>query len=334
MANFTCIKNANKNPAIDVDTEFIFSDGTTTVTLVPDNVLKDLAYTIKENFRYGNVIKNLTKDNQAKIIVLLATWTIDDICKILDCLPKKANGKVRSTAIPILITGIKILEGAGEPYAHLNSIDLAVMPTYGPDPDSTATFAKKKIPNQFHIGINSERANNIDANPIIADDGKLHVLSAEKPKAITTLVPGTIYKDIKGREFLYIGSGKIDTGVLHYIKYYETKLSKCTYHEKDYEDNIYIQVTKGIKDKLEKATSFKEFIVDYIDTKSKKILEHSMGVNTDELFYTSKSIKFIEEVETKFEAKDIPNTYNIKVDIVEIPKPGDTKDIELTVNIK
>lgn len=331
MANFTCIVNADKDPTADLSTEFVFSDGTTKVTLVPDEGLKTLA-----KLAYPDdylQVKNFTDANIKKIIDLMSTWTINDICKILDCLPKKSNGKVRSTAIPIIISGIRVID-AGDGYANVASVDLAVIPTYGPDPDSSYTFAKKKIPNQYHIGINTKRVYNIDANPIITDDGKLHVLSAEKPKAITTLVLGTIYKDIKGREFLYIGSGKIDTAVLHYVKYYETKLSKCTYHEKNYENNIYIQITKGIRDKLEKAISFEEFIVDYIDTKSKKILEHSMGVNTNELFYTSKSIKFIEEVETRFEAKDIPNTYIIKVDVVEIPKPGDTKDIELTVNIK
>lgn len=139
---------------------------------------------------------------------------LDDntITKIMECLPRYANGSIRSTIIPVYLTGITQYEGY-DSGCYISSVELSVKPAIDYSARNSNNIAEflfapdKKVKNAFIFDFTNKRVYDKKDIPVINPDGTYNQLTYKRNSyiPIDELIPGYIYKDAKDRKFLYLG---------------------------------------------------------------------------------------------------------------------------------
>ena len=131
--------------------------------------------------------------------------------KILECLPRLANKSIRSTTLPVYMTGITEYEGEAGSWCRVTSVELAVEPWVVPAPltnDPASIWAPStKIKNTFMFDFCCTREYDKKDVPVINQDRTFNQVEYKRNSYIPMdkLIRGHIYTDKKDREFLYLG---------------------------------------------------------------------------------------------------------------------------------
>lgn len=136
----------------------------------------------------------------------------ETMIKILECLPRLANKSIRSTTLPVYMTGMTTYQGEAGVWCRVESIELAVEPWVVPAPltdDPASIFAPStKIKNTFMFDFCCTREYDKKDVPVINQDRTFNQVEYKRNSYIPMekLIRGHIYIDKKDREFLYLGT--------------------------------------------------------------------------------------------------------------------------------
>lgn len=247
-----------------------------------------------------------------KMCQVINNMTEDDMCKIMDCLPRWKNGNIRSTTIPLYMTGITIYEKF-DMGCRITSIELSVEPNTTPVPltrDTLSIFAMpEKTPNVFNVVFTTDRQYDKTDKAIIGEDLTFNKLEVKRNSylKIEELVQGCVYADAKDKEYLYIGDLE-HKGWISKRYTYENGITNHTEDEARVDNYPYafLALTDKKKAELSKYKTFGEFMDKYLKKKNKQS-EYNGCVYPIEQQYakSSKSLKMVSMVDKLFEPEDM-----------------------------
>lgn len=171
-------------------------------------------YSTDDELKEYGINSTIKKFNGAMKMVNTYVSIIDDTAlqNIIENAPRLKNGNIRSSKLPLYMTGLTLYEGESGAWARVTSIELSLIPveTYVPVTSPSTIFTPPtKTPNTFTIEFTtSDREFNKTDVPIVDKDFNYTKVSYFRNSYIKAedLVIGNIYKDVKDREFLYLGS--------------------------------------------------------------------------------------------------------------------------------
>lgn len=271
-------------------------------------------YDDDEEFKeYFKVTREEFIDRCNKLREIVNSLDIETMYKIVECLPKYKNGSIRSTAIPVYMTGLTKYDGDYS-WCRITSIELAIKPyTYKvPVIDVKSVFGpNKKVEKLYIFGFSTDRQYDKADKPVINKDMTYNKLTYKKNSylPIDSLVPGTIYRDAKDKEYLYIGVCKLVSNYSKYFLRYDEYRDDIDGDFDEYFDNhnelqyVFLTLTDKRKEELRKYSTFEEwvrtFTVKNITKKTKTALVGYSGLG--KLLKVSSSFRVTEPVETAFD---------------------------------
>ena len=230
----------------------------------------------------------------------VANLSEENMIKITECLPHLKNGNIRSTTLPIYMTGMTEYEGEQGAWCRVTSIEVAatpwvIQPLLTADPRSI--FAPStKVNKVFSVDFCRSREYNKKDTPVVDKDGNYNLIEYERNSYLKadTLVPGRIYMDAKDREFLFLGNMQFGYQALKpdgTAKRGQRDTNSSFYY-------TFLQLNDKRKREIETATSFEEWWRPYFQ---KAIDKHAK--NTDWVpYYEGQLLKMAESFKVVAEA--------------------------------
>ena len=286
-------------------------------------------YTVEDLKDYGLNVKHDKIYEQCAVMRDIVN-NLDEatMIKIVECLPHLDNGTIRSTAVPVYMTGIREFNGY-----TATSIELSVRPmsVVNKDPQHPYDFYKK-IKGYYVFDFDKYRTYDRTDIPVINPDLKTYnklIFKKNSYLKMEDLTPGYIYKDGKGKEYLYLGScahgDYIDVIDEEVIKPGFRSIARVNTDKKpDLSEEypyVFLTLTDKRKEELKKVKTFAEWLEPYM-AKDMEKGEYKLSVrdfqNTN--LKIAKTFKVTEEVEKLFDKKDLLCDIDVTVDKGMTPK--------------
>ena len=269
----------------------------------------------------------------------------ETMIKILECLPRLANKSIRSTTLPVYMTGMTTYQGEQGAWCRIESIELAVEPWVVPAPltnDPASIFAPStKIKNTFMFDFCCTREYDKKDVPVINQDRTFNKVEYKRNSYIPMekLIRGHIYMDKKDREFLYLGT--IAYGSAYDWAGYTYNGDPITSYDVDeiknviYNPNIpyvFLSLNAKRKRELSNVTTFKEWIENEIKkTMSAKPKDDNMVYRYGlDYFKIAKSFKVTDDCGELFSLENLLCDIDITVGDKLTPKEVKAKGFETT----
>ena len=278
-------------------------------------------YSTDDELKEYGINSTIKKFNEAMKKLNTYVSSIDDkaLQNIIENAPRLKNGNIRNSKLPLYMTGLTLYEGESGAWARVTSIELSLIPveTYVPVTSPATIFAPPtKTPNAFRIAFTtSDREFKKTDVPIVDKDFNYTKVSYSRNSYIKAedLVIGNIYKDVKDREFLYLGS-IVGSYCSDRWKSIGEDISdeSMKNSEKPY-SYVFFKLTDKLKKTKISGVSFKDWFTPILTKQLKKKdkyghpdeFEHLQFEN---LFKIAKSFKVVEDLGSFFtldEMKDV-----------------------------
>lgn len=292
--------------------------------------IEDFTENISDNYSTDDELKEyginstIKKFNEAMKKLNTYVSIIDDTAlqNIIENAPRLKNGNIRSSKLPLYMTGLTLYEGERGAWTRVTSVELSLIPVenYASVTSPATIFAPPtKTPNTFTIEFTtSDREFNKTDVPIVDKDFNYTKVSYSRNSYIKAedLVIGNIYKDAKDREFLYLGSivGSYCTDLWKSIGE-DISDESMKNNEKPY-SYVFFKLTDKLKKTKTPGVSFKDFFAPILTKQLKKKnsyhpdeFEHLQFEN---LFKIAKSFKVAEDLGSFFSLDEMKGVIDVE----------------------
>lgn len=229
------------------------------------------------------------------LIAVAESMTEDKLLEVINNLPKTKGGSIRKKSFPFYMSNLTRYTG-GEGWCHIGSIELTIQPA--------DRIYDTPISGMFVITFTYDRNYSKTDIPVLNKDLTVNTIVEKKFTYIDTkdLVQGKVYKNNKGKEFLFVGDVSNtyeESGLDMDGKKFHHKVGFDKFgNPKKIERNMFLALDNKTRKSIEKCKTFGEFLQQHFD-KEFKIKEFPISP-----LYDYQSYKMVEEVETMFSVDD------------------------------
>lgn len=299
-----------------------------------DNVLsqiKDFTEIISNDYSTDDELKEyginstIKKFNEAMKKLNTYVSSIDDkaLQNIIENAPRLKNGNIRNSKLPLYMTGLTLYEGESGAWARVTSIELSLIPveTYVPVTSPATIFAPPtKTPNAFRIAFTtSDREFKKTDVPIVDKDFNYTKVSYSRNSYIKAedLVIGNIYKDVKDREFLYLGSIVCSYCTDRFKSSGEDISDEIMRNNEKSYSYVFFKLTDKLKKTKTSGVSFKDFFTPILTKQLKKKNSYHPDefeyLQFENLFKITKSFKVVEDLGSFFSLDEMKGVIDVEV---------------------
>lgn len=293
--------------------------------------IEDFTENISDNYSTDDELKEyginstIKKFNEAMKKLNTYVSIIDDTAlqNIIENAPRLKNGNVRNSKLPLYMTGLTLYEGERGAWTRVTSIELSLIPVenYASVTSLATIFAPPtKTPNTFTIEFTtSDREFNKTDVPIVDKDFNYTKVSYSRNSYIKAenLVIGNIYKDVKDREFLYLGSIVCSYCTDRFKSSGEDISDESIRNgEKPY-SYVFFKLTDKLKKTKISGVSFKDFFTPILTKQLKKKNSYHPDefeyLQFENFFKITKSFKVVEDLGSFFTLNEMKGVIDVEV---------------------